>query len=49
MMSAHLLTSWTTISLQPPRNTERRGRVVSTNASHSGGPDFKTWPGNRLA
>jgi hypothetical protein len=29
--------------------TERHGRVVSTPASYSGGPGFKSRPGDRLA
>jgi hypothetical protein len=28
---------------------ERRGRVVSTPASHPGGPGFKSRPGDRLS
>jgi hypothetical protein len=35
--------------LFPYLTTERRGRVVNTIASYSGGPGFKSWPGGRLS
>jgi hypothetical protein len=33
---------------KPERLTERRDRVVNTPASYSGGPGFKSLPGDRL-
>jgi hypothetical protein len=34
---------------QKGEETERRGRIISTPAAYSGGPRFKSRPGNRLS